>query len=49
LTLEKRWDVVSHFESRGRLPHTSCKDAIASMERLEKSNELNLPLATLTD
>ena len=49
LTLEKRWDVVSHFESRSRLPHTSCKDAIASMERLEKSNELNRPLATLTD
>jgi hypothetical protein len=49
LTLEKRWDVVSHFESRSRLPHTSCKDAIASMERLDESNELSRPLATLTD
>ena len=49
LTLEKQWDVVSHFESRSILPHTSCKDAIASMERLDKSNELNRPLATLTD
>ncbi len=38
LTLEKQGGVVSHIESRGRLPHTSCEDAIASMERLTKRN-----------
>ena len=49
LTLEKRGDVVSHFERRSRLPYTNCEDAIASMERLEKSNELQSPLATATN
>ncbi len=38
LTVEKQGGVVSHSERRSRLPHTSCEDAIASIERLENSN-----------
>jgi hypothetical protein len=49
LTLEKEGDKVSHFERRSRLPHTSCEDAIVSMERLTKSKELQRPVATATD
>jgi Mg-chelatase subunit ChlD len=49
LTLEKQGDQVSHFERRNRLPYTSCEDAIASMERLERRNELQRPLATTTN
>jgi Mg-chelatase subunit ChlD len=49
LTLEKEGDFVSHSERRDHLPHTSCEDAIASMERLKKSNELQRPVATLTE
>ena len=49
LTLQKQGDVVSHIERRNRLPYTSCEDAIASIGRLEKSNELQGPLATATD
>ena len=40
LTLEKQRGVVSHFERRGQLPHTTCEDVVATIERLEKSNEL---------
>jgi Mg-chelatase subunit ChlD len=40
LTLEKEGDRVSHFERRSRLPHTSCEDAVAAIERLEASKEL---------
>jgi len=46
LTLEKEGKQVSHFERRNRLPYTSCEDAIASMERLERRKELQRPLAT---
>jgi Mg-chelatase subunit ChlD len=46
LTVEKQGGVVSHSERRSRLPHTSCEDAIASIERLENSNELQRSLAT---
>jgi Mg-chelatase subunit ChlD len=49
LTLEKEGDQVSHFERRNRLPYTSCEDAIASIERLERRNELQRPLATATN
>ena len=49
LTLEKAGDRVSHFERRIRLPYTSCEDAIASMERLERRNELRRPFATATN
>ena len=33
LTLEKQGGVVSHFERRETLPHTSCEDATASKDR----------------
>ena len=49
LTLEKEGDVVSHFERRDRIQYKSCDDAIASIERLEKSNEMQRPLATATN
>ena len=49
LTLEKEGDNVSHFERRNRLPYTSCEDAIASMERLPKDDELQRSVATITD
>ena len=49
LTLEKRGGVVSQFERRGELPHMSCEDAIASNERLVKGDELQRPLATVTN
>jgi Mg-chelatase subunit ChlD len=40
LTLEKQDNQVSHFERRSRLPHTSCEEAVAAIERLEVSKEL---------
>ncbi|MDH3638969.1 MAG: VWA domain-containing protein [Gammaproteobacteria bacterium] len=40
LTLEKEGDQVSHVERRSRLPHTSCEDAVATIERLEANKEL---------
>ena len=49
LTLEKQGGIVSHFERRSRLPYTSCENAIASMERLQKRNELRHPFATATN
>ncbi len=49
LTLEKRAGVVSHSEHRGQLPHMSCDEAIASMERLKESENQRHSLATRTD
>ena len=49
LTLEKKGGVVSHSEHRGRLAHTSCADAVATMDRLEKSDELQSSLATMAN
>jgi hypothetical protein len=49
LTLEKRGGVVSQFERRGELPHMSCEEAIASSEHLLQSDELQRPLATVTN
>ena len=46
LTLEKQGGVVSHFERRDRLQYTSCEDAIASIERLEGSKEMQEPIHT---
>jgi len=40
LTLEKRGGVVSHSEHRSQLPHTSCEDAIAAMESLERRGQI---------
>jgi Mg-chelatase subunit ChlD len=48
LTLEKEGDQVSHFERRSRLPHTSCEDAVATIERLEASREAQESLRTAT-
>jgi len=39
LTLEKQGGVVSHSEHRGQLPHTSCEDVVAAIERLEASQQ----------
>jgi len=49
LTLQKLGGAVSHFERRDRIQYKSCEDVVASIERLEKSNELEGPIATATD
>jgi len=48
LTLEKRAGAVSHSERRHPLQYTSCKDAIASFERLQDSEELTLAIPNAT-
>ncbi len=49
LTLEKRAGLVSHHERRGQLPHMSCEEAVASMERrIERENQRR-SAATVTD
>ena len=48
LTLEKQGDFVSHFERRDRIEHRSCDDVVASIERLEASQETLQPLRTAT-
>jgi len=40
LTLQKRGDLVSHFERHNRLQSASCEDAIESIERLGGGKEL---------
>ena len=40
LTLQKRDNVVSHFERRDRLQYTSCEDAVGSIERLGGAKQL---------
>jgi Mg-chelatase subunit ChlD len=40
LTLQKRGDLMSHFERHNRLQSTSCEDAIESIERLGGGKEL---------
>ena len=49
LTLEKEGDFVSHFERRDRIQYRSCDDVVASIERLEASQETLQPLRTATD
>ena len=49
LMLQKQGGVVSHSENRGQLPHTSCEDAIAAMERVKRSNGVEGSLATARD
>jgi len=46
LTLEKQGSVVRHVQHRSRIEHTSCEDAIASMERLTMNDEPQRPLAS---
>ena len=48
LTLAKQGGRVSHFERRDRLPHTSCEDAIAAIERAERASEQAEALQTAT-
>jgi Mg-chelatase subunit ChlD len=40
LTLQKRDNVVSHFERRDRLQYTSCEDAIGTIERLGGAKQI---------
>ena len=49
LTLEKRGGHVSHVESRDRMQHRSCEDVVASIERLEASDEMRKRLQTATN
>jgi Mg-chelatase subunit ChlD len=35
VTLEKKGDLVSHFERRGQMEYRSCEDVVASIERSE--------------
>jgi hypothetical protein len=48
LTLEKAGDFVSHFERRDRIQYKSCAGVVASIERLEASQETQEPLQTAT-
>jgi len=48
LMLEKKGDFVSHVERRDRMEHRSCEDVVASIERLEASQEMQEPLRTAT-
>ena len=49
LTLEKEGDFVSHFERRERIEYRSCEDVVASIERLEASQETSERLQTATN
>ncbi|MDH3621240.1 MAG: VWA domain-containing protein [Gammaproteobacteria bacterium] len=49
LTLQKQRGVVSHSERRSQLPHTSCEDAMASMEGVHTIDELQRRVATITN
>jgi len=40
LTLQKDGGQVSHSERLGRLPHTSCEDAVAAIKRLEAGQQM---------
>ena len=44
LTLEKRGDLISHFERRDRIEYRSCEDVAASIERREARQEMREPL-----
>ncbi|MDH3552970.1 MAG: hypothetical protein OER22_10195, partial [Gammaproteobacteria bacterium] len=48
LTLEKKGGVVSRFERRDRMQHRSCEDVVATIERLEASQETQQSLQTAT-
>ena len=48
LTLEKRGDVVSHFERRDVGARRSCEDVVARIERLESTEESTRPLSIAT-
>jgi len=48
LTLEKKAGFVSHFERRDRIEHRSCEDVVASIERLEASQQRQESLQSAT-
>jgi hypothetical protein len=48
LTLEKEGGFVSHFERRDRMQHRSCEDVVATIERLEASQETQESLRSAT-
>ena len=48
LTLEKQGGIVSHSERRDRIQHRSCEDVVATIERLEASQETQESLHTAT-
>jgi len=48
LTLKKDGDYVSHAERRDRMEHRSCEDVVASIERLEASQETQESLQSAT-
>ena len=48
LTLEKQGGIVSHSERRDRIQHRSCEDVVATIERLEASQETQESLRTAT-
>ena len=49
LTMEKRDGFVSHFERRDSIPHSSCEDVRARIERLEQRSGLDRSLATTSN
>ena len=46
LTLEKQGGIVSYSERRDRIQHRSCEDVVATIERLEASQETQESLRT---
>ena len=48
LTMEKQAGFVSHFERRDRIEYRSCDDAIASIERLERGEDVREPYQSMT-
>ncbi len=48
LTMEKQAGFVSHFERRDRIEYRSCDDAIASIERLERGEDVQEPYQSMT-
>ena len=48
LTLEKQGGIVSYSERRDRIQHRSCEDVVATIERLEASQETQESLRTAT-
>ena len=49
LTLAREGEAISSVERRGELPYTSCEEAIASIERLEKRAQQQRSFATSLD
>ena len=48
LTMEKQAGVLSHFERRNPIEYRSCDAAIASIERLERGEDVQEQIQTMT-